>query len=441
MSPSQLITEADSTRLLQGGTVPKATVPKTPKLFRVAQGGDLASLDDFKEALKVAERSFADLYSEITRLSSRIGLPTDPTKSHGSCHGDISAVHLYASSLDDSITDLRKLLESHHVALQKCDDKFRSHDASISQVVASSLSASSAARNAQNVVQSFQSTGTVDRVNSQGQSIVGLQQEVSFLKNELTGVYDVVKELIDKVPAMKAAGGPDKTADLEALKAELDALRKHTSDQIKVVKQSLDGLGPVSLGSWRFDSAEACLAQLTAWGVTCAVYERFFDPMHLLAALLYRCKTHKEVSDQAVLTMKTSLSAPQITAIASYETTVPEIFSGSASAGSGVETSKLTSLFAAIKTFDLFDSGDGETGVLNYIRLGLRDFLPQQQQEAESLFGVTNPEFLAFVGLMMVQASAALEELLKECVELYALSQSARSRLWLLHLLHQGAKG
>ena len=259
----------------------------------------------------------------------------------------------------------------------------------------------------------------MNRVQAQGQSIESLQKEVSFLKTELTGFYDLIQDLITKVPAMRApAQAP--SGDLASLRGEFDSLKRHTSDQMKVMKQSLNGQGPVTIGSWRFDSAEDCAAQLTAWGVTTSIWEYLFDPSHILASLLHRSRTHKEVSDQAVLTMKTTLTASQLTAMSAFETTVPEIFSGlTGTSTPGVETSRLTTLFGAIKTFDLFDSGDGETGVLNYIRVNLRDFLPQQHQEAEALFGATHPGLLAFLDLLRDRSSTALEALLKECVELY----------------------
>eukprot|EP00956_Cyclotella_meneghiniana_P007529 scaffold10178_cov23-Cyclotella_meneghiniana.AAC.1 len=428
-SPSQLMTQADSSRLLQLGAVPTATVPKTPqviaKIKSVKKPATLADPNpkvDFaagvKAGFKVTEESMADIYSELAKLSSRLGLPSDPDASHGSCHGDIEAVHLYVTTLEDSVTAVQSTITQHRAALQKCEGTFKAHGLSIDQAVASALAANHAAQNAQNVVQGFQNTGTINKVHVQGESIVSLQNEVSLLKSELSGLYGLVKDIIEKVPSL---GSSSKAAEeVEGMKAEVESLRRYTNEQLKIMKQALDGLGPVSLGSYKFDSAEACAAQLREWGITTAVYDKFFDPPHLLAALLYRSKTHKEVSEQAVLTMKTTLTASQITAIASFETTIPEIFSGTgATANPGVESSQLTRVFSAIKTFDLFDAGDGETGVLNYVRLGLRDFLPQQQQEAVSLFGITNPGFLIFIGLLRDRAAAALDDLLKECVELY----------------------
>eukprot|EP00956_Cyclotella_meneghiniana_P032555 scaffold90111_cov54-Cyclotella_meneghiniana.AAC.4 len=428
-SPSQLMSQADGSRLLQLGSIPTATVPKTPKLLSViksirkpAKEGEPTPKVDFAEGVKVGfkatEESMADIYSELARLSTRIGLPSDPAASHGSCHGDIEAVHLFVSSLESSVASSQKTLTAHHDALQKCEHNFKSYGESLDQVVASALAASRAAQSAQNTVHGFQATGMVNKVSVHGQSIDSLQKEISILKSELAGVYDVVQGIIDKVPTL--TNSKDSGEDTAALKSEIDALRSYTSAQLKIMKQSLDGQGPVSLGSYKFDSPEACAAQLRAWGITTPVYEYLFDPFHLLAALLYRSKTHKEVCDQAVLTMKTTLTASQITAISSFETMVPEIFSGiGAAAAPGVESSQLTRVFAAIKTFDLFDAGDGETGVLNYIRLNLRDFLPQQHQEVEALFGTICPGFLIFAGLLRDRASSALDGLFKECVELY----------------------
>lgn len=424
-SPSELLTEADSVRLLQKGPIPVSTVPKTPKLLKPAlRGTEGVPKEEFVEGVKMgfktAEATLADVYAELAKLASRVGVPSDPSSSHGSCHGDIEAVRMFVTSLEESLATAQKTLQSHQAAFQKCEQNFGSYGKSIDQAVASSLAASQAAQDARNVVQVFQSTGTVNKVSVHDQNIESLQKELSIFKGELTGVYDLVKKLIAQLPTMSSAGGSAAVNDaVAAMKAELGALRSHTTSQLKVMKQSLEGHGPVSLGSFRFDSAEACAAQLAAWGITTSIHEYLFDPFHLLAALLYRSKTHKEVSEQAVLTMKTTLTASQITSIASYETSVPEIFSGTSCTSPGVESSKLTSVFAAIKTYDLFDAGDGETGVLNYVRHNLRDFLPQQHQEAESLFGVTNPGFLTFIDLLRDRSASALEDLFKEMGELY----------------------
>ena len=75
----------------------------------------------------------------------------------------------------------------------------------------------------------------MNRVQAQGQSIESLQKEVSFLKTELTGFYDLIQDLITKVPAMRApAQAP--SGDLASLRGEFESLKRHTSDQMKVMK-------------------------------------------------------------------------------------------------------------------------------------------------------------------------------------------------------------
>jgi hypothetical protein len=114
--------------------------------------------------------------------------------------------------------------------------------------------------------------------------------------------------------------------------------------------------------------------------------------------------------------MKTSHDPTRLTAIASYETQVPELFGGAKASRMDMSSQ---AHFSAIKTFDLWDCGDGETGVKNYIELSLQDYLPQQATEANTLFGASHPEFLSFIDLLRQKASTAVQEIINECSELY----------------------
>ena len=145
-SPSQLVSEADSLRLLENGPVPKSTVPKTPAIVKGALR-DATSVDDetfvegVKQGFKNTEVSLADVYSEVALVSSRLGLPSDPSTSHGSCYGDLEALKLYVSTQDSSISGVQGTLQAHHTALEQCDKNFVTYGQSIDQAVASSLAA------------------------------------------------------------------------------------------------------------------------------------------------------------------------------------------------------------------------------------------------------------------------------------------------------------
>eukprot|EP00956_Cyclotella_meneghiniana_P025506 scaffold53366_cov36-Cyclotella_meneghiniana.AAC.3 len=425
-SPSELITEADSNRLLQSGLVPKGVVPKTPRLLKGTLRDNVDATQEelakgVKAGFKATEASLADIYEEVTRLSSRVGIPSDPSTSLGSCYGDIEANHLFTTTIESTVNATRDSLKAHRAALIKCDENFTLYGQSIDQAVASSLAAAKAAQDAQHAVHAFGATGTIDKVDKLDRSLGRLEKELAASREEVAGLYGVLRDIIAQIPALKqGSSSPANTAEVESLKSEMEALRRHTLEELKNYKQALDGLGPVSLGSWKFDSAEECAVQLSDWGVTTAIWEHIFDPFHLFGALLHRHRTHKEVGDQAVLSQKTNLTSSKLTAMASFEVTVPEIFTGGGpSQGPGADASKLTSLFAGVKTFELFDGGDGESGVFNYVKINLREILPQAKQEASALFRLTHPGLLSFLDLMRDRAAGAVLDLLKECGELY----------------------
>ena len=114
--------------------------------------------------------------------------------------------------------------------------------------------------------------------------------------------------------------------------------------------------------------------------------------------------------------MKTSHDPTRLTAIASYETQVPELFGGAKASRTDMSSQ---ANFSAIKTFDLWDCGDGKMGVKNYIELFLQDYLPQQATEADTLFGSSHPEFLSFIDLLLQKAATAVQEIINKCSELY----------------------
>ena len=117
--------------------------------------------------------------------------------------------------------------------------------------------------------------------------------------------------------------------------------------------------------------------------------------------------------------MKTGQTAAQLTAAASFEALIPEILTGSATATPDATASTLTNTFEQIRTFEHFDGGDGETGVLNYVLTNLRTYLPERNILADQLFSREYPAFYTFLGTLRDRSAAALEELFKECGELY----------------------
>eukprot|EP00956_Cyclotella_meneghiniana_P019576 scaffold33694_cov98-Cyclotella_meneghiniana.AAC.3 len=420
-SPSELITEAESNRLLQDGLVPKGVVPKTPKLIK----GPLKEKADappeelaksVKGGFKAAEASFADVYAEMTKLSSRVGIPSDPGASMGSCYGDIEATHLYASSIDASVTANRETLKAHHAALLKCEQNFTSYGLSIDQAVASSLAASKAAHEAQNIVHGFSSTGVINKVDTHGQSIDQLRKELASTKGEVSGLYDIIRDIISQIPALKQGPSASDSSVMASMRGEMDALRRQTQDELKVMKQAIDGQGPVSLGSWKFESAEDCAAQLSEWGVTTAIWEFIFDPFHLFGALLHRHRTHKAVGDQAVLSMKTNLTSSRLTAMASYTK-----FSLVVARPLVREQTPLSSLPCSpvLRHLSFSMERTASRGFLTTSRSIFVIYSPRLAPKPQLCFALPIRACFPFLDLLRDRASTAVMDFLKEMGELY----------------------
>jgi hypothetical protein len=114
--------------------------------------------------------------------------------------------------------------------------------------------------------------------------------------------------------------------------------------------------------------------------------------------------------------MKAQQSPGRLTAMASFETIHPEIFCGSRASRTDVSS---TSNFCAIKTPELWDSGDGETGVKNFIEQMLIDFVPQFAAQVDQIFGDSNPEFCELATLLCQRSAVALQELCREMSDLF----------------------
>jgi hypothetical protein len=422
--PDQLMTTSASQQLLQEGTFPRNSVPKTPKLMKrkLGQLHDVAEDPlEFQEAvvsgLKTAELSLTELYSEVCKLSVRIGFPDDPTMSTGSVFSDIGTLVEFAADAESTFGSMHKTLTLYETLFKRCNENFLSYGTSIQQAVGNATLAFNAATAAQHTVHGINATGILGQLATQGDSIQQLATENKRLTQEVRELCSLIGNIVTgALPLPQSAANPSLPKEDLSLKKEIEAVRVYCIDQLKVIQQSAAGYGPVRIGNSTLDSAKSCAVQLCSWGITVSIFQHFQDPVHLLAAILHRSKTHEDVTQDAILSMKTSHDPTRLTAIASYETQVPELFGGARASKTDMSSQ---ANFSAIKTFDLWDCGDGETGVKNFIELSLQDYLPQQATEADTLFGSSHPEFLAFIDLLRQKAATAVQEIINECSELY----------------------
>lgn len=323
----------------------------------------------------------------------------------------------FAADAEVSISSMRKTLNVYENLFKRCNENFLPYGTSIQQAVGNATLAFNAATAAQHAVHGIKATGVLGQLSDQTSSIQQLRADNSRLTDEVWDLCSLVGNIITgALPISRPAASISHTQETLTLKREIEAVRVYCVDQLKIVQQSVTGHGPVRVGNNNFDSAKSCAVRLSSWGVTASIFQHFQDPVHLLAAILHRSKSHADVTQDAILSMKTSHDPTRLTAIALYETQVPELFGGPKVSKTDMSSQ---ANFSAIKTFDLWDCGDGETGVKNYIELSLQDYLPQQATEADTLFGASHPEFLSFIDLLREKAATAVQDIMNECSELY----------------------
>lgn len=124
-------------------------------------------------------------------------------------------------------------------------------------------------------------------------------------------------------------------------------MRAYMAEQLKLICQSVDGQGPIKIGSYTFDGPKSCGDVLAKINITVDVIEYLIDPFHILASILHQTRSRKDVNTSAILSMKANQSPGRLTAMASYETMHPEIFCGTGSSRTDVAS---TSNFYAIKS-------------------------------------------------------------------------------------------
>lgn len=211
-SPSEMITTEAALPLLQQKALPAGTMPKTPKVLRDGLRGEevkFTSRSEFvlgvKTSLENTDKALASIHDEMAKLSARIGVPPEGLVSQGSCQGNIATVRLYVGTIEESVAKMRQILTTHQTAFKQCEATLGTHESSINQAVASALAAYKVAQSASNSVQGFHSTGTVSKVNAHDQTIAGLQGEVTHLKSELQGVFQLVHSVIGSMTSPTAA--------------------------------------------------------------------------------------------------------------------------------------------------------------------------------------------------------------------------------------------
>jgi hypothetical protein len=329
----------------------------------------------------------------------------------------LEALQFYVAEVDSKCLEAVQTVLVHDKKFLLVDENFRKCSEALNQAVSASTAAFTTASDAKNTVSALNATGSLGQVAALRSTVSELEKTVATQKAELLGVYDLLEKIcvhLNGHPSPKPSKALE--AQIKSLEGEVKSLRTYTAEQLKIIRQSVDGHGPVKIGSYTFDGVKSCADVLNKMNINTDVIEYLMDPFHILAAILYQARTREDVNTSAILSMKANQSPGKLTAMASYETIQPEIFSGCRTSRTDVTS---TANFCAIKTHDLWDSGDGETGVKNFIEHMLIDFVPQFAAQAEQVFGDSHPEFCELAIMLCQRSATALQELSREMSDLF----------------------
>jgi hypothetical protein len=426
-SSDSVLTEAASAGVVLGTFSEANPIPKTPS-FRASLREATATRSPTAEVLasvldtglKRAEESVSDVYAELVKVSARIGRPSDPSLSHGSAYSDLEALQFYVSEVDSKCKESSETIQVHEGKFRLVDENFRKCSLTLNQVVSTATQAFATAADAKNNLTALNTTGSLGAISNHHHTISQLEKQVAEQQREITTVTGLVEKVLALLASQGTNAANTSTNSLEAqvksLGAELAALRSGVNEQLKLVRQSIDGQGPIKIGSHIFDGPKSCAEVLAKMNITVDVIEYLMDPFHILASLLHQTRSREDVNTSAILSMKAQQSPGRLTAMASYETMHPEIFCGARASRTDVAS---TSNFCSIKTPELWDAGDGETGVKNFIEHMLIDFVPQFATQVEQVFGDSHPEFCELATLLCQRSATALQELCRELSDLF----------------------
>jgi hypothetical protein len=244
---------------------------------------------------------------------------------------------------------------------------------------------------------------------------------------ELKDVIQLVGDLMNLVtrpggasmagPGAVVAAGATQGAEHEALKAEVAALRAEIQAGLKSMRLATKGEGPLRIGTVELDTLKSCEEFCRAHQLDKRYnFELFTDPLSFLACLNDATTTLEQFTNSAILTTKTDLSPLQLKVAASFESQIPELFAG-ASKGGAAEAAG-SRRFGNIKKYSDWDSGDGETGVRNYVRTASRNLLEHLVTHATTKFDHEDAVLSSFLATLHQMSHTAVLEFVEAATEL-----------------------
>ena len=207
-------------------------------------------------AVESAEESIADLTTFTTKLAVLLGAPSDMNDDDGFSPA-FTSVELLTGKLagmQQFLDSLKSEFQSFESASARNEENFRSHLDSVTFI---SQEAKAAATKAQRLIAAVEATGVVRDFAVLKSQVLDLDGKHRTLSAEVDGLFALVERLANGTSTVMGTGSPSGT-----LTAEFTALKTDVYDQLKAVKESVAGGGPVEIGRLSFDSVQSCMDAL-----------------------------------------------------------------------------------------------------------------------------------------------------------------------------------
>ena len=264
-----------------------------------------------------------------------------------------------AESGGDRLLALEQQLREFSSKATSLGNNFRSVEARVHAAMADAVTAKSTALNAMNSVNQYKTTGGFGSIANLGTQLTVLEGKFASLDQD----FATLAEMMQEVATLGSGGHHAPTnvgVDLGLFESTTAALKS----QVAELRQLTIG-GGITMGGQRFDSMEDAIV-FCKQHLPPNCYECFYDIVSLLQVVDDPCKYAEDVQQQEVHYARVKRLPEQSIIVSSFQTEIPPVLAGPK------ESHEQAHLFNAMKTYDLWDRGDGVTGALNRINQTLQ---------------------------------------------------------------------
>lgn len=275
------------------------------------------------------------------------------------CQEDLQKVSDMAELGSDKLSSLERQVKDQAATATAIGDNVRSVEGRLHLAMADAVAAKSTAMNAMNAVNNYKTTGGFGSVGNLGTQLTYLEGKSAALDHDFGTLAEMVQDVANSASSpgtLPVTSGVDNSL--------FETTTSMLRSQIAELRQLTVG-GGITMGGHRFDSVEDAIV-FCKQHLPPNCYECFYDIISLLQVVEDPCKYAEEVQKQEVHYSRVKRLPEQSVIVASFQTEIPPVLAGPK------ESHEQAHLFNAMKTYELWDSGDGVTGALNRINQTLQ---------------------------------------------------------------------